>query len=124
MLGSQQSRQVRKLCGFHGLLLLVIVCGLLVHLGGRYSADSGHVFSTSRLAISGQFDAKHQHLDSDSVHWVPPQPEFSVFLLSICGVPERPVVDAPFAVHLDDSLYNRPPPSRQGGIRSFERISA
>jgi hypothetical protein len=124
MRGTQQSRRSGKLYGLHGFVLLVIVCGLLVHLGGRYTADQGHVFTTSLIAISGQFDAKHQHLDSDSVQWLPPQAEFSLFLVSICGVSERPIADAPFAVHLDDSLYNRPPPARQGGIRSFERISA
>ena len=124
MLGTQQSRQFRKLSGFRGILLLVIVGGLLMHLVGRYSADSWRIFTKTRIADSGQPDAKHQHLDSDHVKWVRPQPEFSVFLLAVCGVSERPVIDPPLVIHLDDSLYNRPPPSRQERVRSFERIWA
>ena len=124
MLGTEQSRRLGRLCGFHGLLLLVSVFGLLAYLGGRYTTESGNLFTTSQTVVSGQFDAQHQHLDSDSAQWIPPQAEFSLFLFSVCGAVERPVADAPRALHLDDSLYNRPPPSRQGGIRSIERISA
>src|SRR5690348_7549794 len=124
MLGTPQSRPVRKLRGFSGILLLVIVCGLLVHLVGRYSADSWRMFSNTRIADSGQPDAKHQHLDSDHVKWVPSRTEFRLFLVSVCEVPERTVAEPPLVVHLDDSLYNRPPPSRQAGIRSFARILA
>jgi len=124
MLGSSQSRPARKLCGIPGILLLVIVCGLLMHLVGRYSADSWSMFSKTRIADSGQPDAKHQHLDSDHVKWVPSRAEFALFLISVCEAPERIVAEPPLVIHLDDSLYNRPPPSRQAGIRSFARILA
>jgi|SRR5258705_6205088 len=91
------------------LLLCVIVLGLLAGLATRYSDTSASPGTATALSASSS--AKHQHLDSDAIQWTPSISDFGFFVSSVGSRHVAPTTEPLRAVHLDDRLYNRPPPS-------------
>lgn len=91
------------------LLLCVVVLGLLVGLATRYSVTSTSPGTAS--AISASSSAKHQHLDSDAYQWTPSISDFGFFVSAVCSRHVAPAVEPLRSVHVDEPLYNRPPPS-------------
>jgi len=91
------------------LLLCVVVLGLLVGLVTRYSGISTSPGTAAAISVSSC--AKHQHLDSDAIQWTPSISDFGFFVSSVCSRHMAPAAEPLRTVHLDDALYNRPPPS-------------
>ena len=91
------------------VLLGIVLLGLVIHLGGRYTSVVN--YSGAKAVSSGDADARHQHLASDGAQWHPPAAEFSLFLETICTAHVPAPSAPPLAVHVDESLYNRPPPT-------------
>jgi hypothetical protein len=89
-------------------LLAIVLCGLLAHLGGRYTDFDS--LSGSVNATTGTINPHHQHLDSDGAQWHPPTTTFALFVATICEAHVEQPCAPPLAVHVDESLYNRPPP--------------
>jgi hypothetical protein len=91
------------------LLLCVVALALLAGLATRYS---GTLTSPgTATAVSGSSSAKHQHLDSDAIQWTPSISDFGLFVSSVGSRHVAPAAEPLRTVHLDDPLYNRPPPS-------------
>lgn len=103
----QESRT--RFSTWRNLLLGVAVLGLIVGLATRY-CDLGPSVSTT-AAVSSGANAKHQHLDRDAFEWTPQVSDFSIFVLFVCARHAPPAAEPLLVAHLDDSLYNRPPPA-------------
>jgi hypothetical protein len=89
-------------------IVLLLLLSLMGHLAGRYASVTDS--SGSAKAFASQINPKHQHLDRDGMHWNPPPSDFTVFVAAVCGARVAPPSAPVLVVHLDDSLYNRPPP--------------
>jgi hypothetical protein len=90
------------------LLMLFVILALTACLVTRYAYVSSVPYVTK--VKSGSTTAQRQHLQKDAVQWVGPADEFILFLI-VAGChppePQQPLL----VVHLDESLYNRPPPA-------------
>jgi hypothetical protein len=96
--------------GFRGreLLLLVVILALAASLATRFVYLSSSATVTSVKSASP--DNHRQRLHQTGARWTAPVDEFTVFVSSLNAhlpPPPPPLL----VVHLDDSLYNRPPPS-------------
>ena len=94
---------------FRNLLLTLAVIGLVVSVATRYCDVWVPIKAVSALNDSGV--TKHQHLDSDAFEWTPTASDFSQFVSLVCAPHVAPAAEPILVVHVDDSLYNRPPPA-------------
>lgn len=94
------------------MVVLVAVCALIVSVATRYSSTC----EASSIAVkAGQIhtsaEAKRQRLAKDAIGWNPPVIQFSV-LQSPSSYPRIAPAGPPIpGLVLEESLYNRPPPS-------------
>jgi hypothetical protein len=92
---------------WRGLLICVAVISLVVSLASRTIHLSIY---GSPTAQSDSPKAKIQHLSKDAVQWTAPAASFLLFWLVTTSLEaalgEKPLL----ALHLDNCLYNRPPP--------------
>jgi len=110
-MGTTKNRGGFRYGSRHGRLFVIAlaICGLTVSLATR----------TFRLKVqsgssvtSNSIEAKRQHLQRDAAEWTPP-----VMIQSPLSVPvsyssiELPRLESPLVVPVEESLYNRPPPS-------------
>ena len=90
------------------LVLLFAALSLVVSLAGRTFDNEGERHTSVR---SGSHQAKHKHLDRDSVTWTVPVALFVPPLWRAVAAhipaPSEPLV----SLEIYSSLYNRPPPS-------------
>jgi hypothetical protein len=109
LLSHFEDRRRRWWCA---VVVLVAVCSLIVSVATRYSST----FDASSTAVNaGQIhtspEAKRQHLAKDAANWLPPVICFSV-LQSPSSYPRIAPAGPPIpGLVLEESLYNRPPPS-------------
>ena len=96
--------------GFRGreLLLLVVILALAASLVTRYVYVS--TTGTVTTVRSASPDEHRQRLHKSALQWTAPVDEFTVFVSAIGSHRPRPPQPL-LVVHLDESLYNRPPPS-------------
>lgn len=90
------------------MVVLLAIVSLVVSLAGR---NFDHQCERHTSVHSGLHQAKHQHLDRDSVAWTVPVALFVPPLWRTVTVHVPPPSEPPVAVGIDSSLYNRPPPS-------------
>src|SRR3984957_20778869 len=116
-------RQERPRHIWCAMVVLVAVCALTVSLATRYGGPwtaSSHVVSSVHGHSS--VDAKRQHLTKNAATWVPPlvcfdplgSPDFHPRI-----APAGPPVPG---LRLEESLYNRPPPSASSLSKEFIRL--
>jgi hypothetical protein len=94
------------------LVILLSVCSLIVNVATRYST-SGNPSSATVKTVQTRTspEAKRQHLAKDAANWLPPVICFSV-LQSPSSYPRIAPAGPPIpGLLLEESLYNRPPPS-------------
>ena len=103
---SKNSRSA--LCSTRLLLIVLSISALTVSLVTRTFRI--HVLQCT-TAQSNSPQVLRQHLDHDATHWAPPILHFSTLL--VCTIaPRTPTVWLRLpSLLLDESLYNRPPPS-------------
>jgi len=102
------SAEVRRGVRWREWLLLVVSLSLAASLATRYV----HVSSVETVTTvkAGSPDTHRQRLQKNTFQWTPPVAEFTIFVLSI--TPYHPAPIQPLlVVHLEEPLYNRPPPS-------------
>ena len=92
-----------------GLLLSLALLGLIASLASRYCDVLTPVHAT--MVLSDASAVKHQHLDRDGFEWTPTASDFSHFVSFVCARHVPPAAEPLLVVHVDDSLYNRPPPA-------------
>ena len=92
-----------------GLLLSLALLGLVASLATRYCDILTPVHSTAVLSDASA--VKHQHLDRDGFEWTPTTSDFSQFVSFVCARHVPPAPEPLFVVHVDEPLYNRPPPT-------------
>jgi hypothetical protein len=94
------------------LIVLMAVCSLTVSVATRYSTPStGQSPTVKTLRTQVSPEGLRQRLAQDAVTWMPP-----VVLLSVLEAPSFYPRTAPAgppvpSLLLEESLYNRPPPS-------------
>jgi hypothetical protein len=89
-------------------LMLLCILSLTTSLATRYV----HISPTETFTTvkAGSSDSQRQRLHKNAFQWTAPVDEFTAFVSLIS--PHRPEPpQPPLVVHLDESLYNRPPPS-------------
>src|SRR5579864_8848387 len=91
------------------LVIFVAVCSLTVSVATRYSTASSPSVQTVQTHVS--LDSKRQRLAKDASNWMPP-----VICFDVLEAPSFPPRTAPArppipGLLLEESLYNRPPPS-------------
>jgi hypothetical protein len=90
-------------------LLSLALLGLVASLATRYSDVLTPVHATTVLSAANS--VKHQHLDRDGFEWTPTTSDFSQFVSFVCARHVPPAAEPLLVVHVDDSLYTRPPPA-------------
>ena len=91
------------------LLLSLALLGLVASLATRYCDVLTPLHTTAVLSDASA--VKHQHLDRDGLEWTPTSSDFSQFVSFVCARHVLPAAEPLLVVHMDDSLYNRPPPA-------------
>jgi hypothetical protein len=104
-----QQRTAKRSSIWRELLLSLALVGLVASLATRYCDVLVPLHTTSALSDAGA--VKHQHLDRDASEWTPTVSDFSQFVSLVCARQVPPAAEPILVVHLDDSLYNRPPPT-------------
>jgi len=69
--------------------------------------SSAETFTTVKASSP---DSHRQRLQKNTFQWTAPVDEFTIFVSSIGSYHPAPVQPL-LVIHLDESLYNRPPPS-------------
>jgi hypothetical protein len=96
------------------VVVLAAVCSLIVSVATRYSS-SWDVSAPAVKTLRGHTtpEAKRQRLDKDAADWVPPLVGFDV-LRSPSSYPRTAPAQTPAQNRfLEESLFNRPPPSSE-----------
>jgi hypothetical protein len=104
----------RRHRGWCAVVVLVAVFSLIVSVATRYSS-TGDLSSTTVKAFQTHPspEAKRQHLAKDAADWIAPVICFSV-LQSPRSYPRIAPAGPPMpGLVLEESLYNRPPPSSE-----------
>ena len=90
-----------------GLVVLLAILSLTISLAGR-------TFDTNlqtHAAVSSQAEkAKIQHRDKSGSQWTPVLDRIEPFYLVVCSQAVEPEQEPLLSPHVDDCLYNRPPP--------------
>ena len=97
------------------MVVLVAICSLIVSVATRYSSAGLPSSTTPRAAfqVHASPEAKRQHLAKDAADWVPPVICF-ILLQSPRSYPRIAPAGPPIpGLLLEESLYNRPPPSSE-----------
>jgi len=89
-------------------IIVLAICGLTVSLATRTFRLKIH---ESVTVSSGDAQGMRQHLDRDAAQWVPPVPVFAALQPPTFYPYVAPAGPPLASVLLDESLYNRPPPS-------------
>jgi hypothetical protein len=101
----------RQVGSWGAVLILVAVCSLTISLATRYN-DCASTPSISVKYVTIHSSAqKRQHLDKDAARWVTPVERFAILEVSTFYPRFAPSGPPVHALLLDQSLYNRPPPS-------------
>jgi len=98
----------RRRFGGREWLMLIVILALTASLATRYVYISSA--STVSTVKSASPDNHRQRLHQSAPRWMAPADEFTVFVSSL-GSHLPPPAPPLLVVHLDESLYNRPPPS-------------
>jgi hypothetical protein len=101
-----------------GLLIVAVICSLTFNLATRYWVSAvSQVHATHQVQVTKSLERrslepKRQHLDRDAAQWIAPIVSFSI--LKPASVSPRVASLSPRIQNhlLDESLYNRPPPSK------------
>src|SRR5215470_8592923 len=89
------------------LVALVGILVLTVSLAGR----TFDTHFTTRTTISSESEkAKIQHRDKSSSQWTPVPDVAEAFYVAVCCDAVEPEQEPLLSPHVDDCLYNRPPP--------------
>jgi hypothetical protein len=92
---------------WRALVICVALASLVITLAGRFPTPSAQ--ETSVVQSRGPI-VKIQHRDKDAVSWASPAPRF-LLLWEPAPIPEISWQDDAIPVlHLDFSLFDRPPP--------------
>lgn len=96
---------------WHKWLSLVVMLALATSLVARYAYVSS-LATVSTVEVVGSRDNRHhcQRLDSNALRWVAAVENATVFVSAVTTHPPAPTQFL-VAIHIDESLYNRPPPS-------------
>jgi hypothetical protein len=89
-------------------LFLIVILALAASLATRYVYLSSAATVTTVKSASP--DNHRQRLHQNAPRWTAPVDEFTVFVSSL-GAHLPPTQRPLLVVHLDESLYNRPPPT-------------
>lgn len=89
------------------LVVLLAILSLTISLAGR-------TFDTNlqtHAAVSSQAEkAKIQHRDKSGSQWTPVLDRIEPFYVVVCSQAVEPEQEPLLSPHVDDCLYNRPPP--------------
>jgi len=103
-------RSDKRTCTKLSLRCLIALLGILVltvSLAGR-TFDT-HL--TTRTGITSQSEkAKIQHRDKSGSQWAPALDHAEPFYVAVCSEAVEPEQEPLLSAHVDDCLYNRPPP--------------
>jgi len=103
-----KQRHGMHLAGWRVLVVMVAMLALTGSLATRVFHVNGAQPVSAQSAASS---ATRQHLDRDAVRWAPPVAEFNP-LYDVSFYPRISPAGPPVpAVLIDESLYNRPPPT-------------
>jgi hypothetical protein len=102
---------------YFGLLIVAVICSLTFNLATRYwvsavsQVHSSHQVQVTKSLERRSLEPKRQHLDRDAAQWIAPTVSFSI--LKPASFSPQMVSPGPRIQNhlLDQSLYNRPPPS-------------
>lgn len=104
--------QSRKICGT--LLVLVAVCSLAVSVTTRYgSSEYSSPSKTLVVQQHGSSGPSRQRLTQASANWPPPVVRYEMLELPAEHSSLTPIEHPAVSTFLEESLYNRPPPSFQ-----------
>jgi len=93
---------------FHALIVVLAICGLTVSLATRtfrLKATNAHVVKSAHV------QPMRQHMDRDADNWAPPVSQPIVFEHPVFYPRVAPAGPPLPRLFLDESLFNRPPPS-------------
>jgi hypothetical protein len=96
------------------VVVLAAVCSLVVSVATRYSSSwdvSAPTVKTLRAHTTPE--AKRQRLDKDAANWVPPLVGFDVLRSPSSYARTAPAQPPAQNLLLEESLFNRPPPSSE-----------
>lgn len=93
--------------------IAIAIFSLICSLATRYYAPATSQVHTAKSVERRSLEPKRQHLDRDATRWVAPVASFASLEPETVGarVPHAELL--PSMVVLDESLYNRPPPSSE-----------
>ena len=106
LLGDSQVAEGRLFC-WRGLLVSIACFALVVSLASRTIHLS---LADNPTVQSHSLKAKIQHLNKDAAQWTRLVAGFLLFWLAIASLEILPVGKPLLPLHLDNCLYNRPPP--------------
>jgi len=95
------------------LVVLLAVCALTVSVATRYSSGEVPVYTVRTAHKHSSPEPSRQHLTQSTTNWIP-QVVRSVVLEAPTSYPRIAPAGPPIpSLLLEESLYNRPPPSSQ-----------
>jgi hypothetical protein len=104
--GAQRRSRWERL-SLRGLVAFLTIFILTVSLAGRTFDPNLH----SRTSVASQTDkAKIQHRHKSGSQWAPALDLLKPFYVAVCSQAVDPEQEPLFSPHVDDCLYNRPPP--------------
>jgi hypothetical protein len=106
LLGNSQVAE-RRLFSRRGLLICLACVALVVSLASRIIQLS---VAENPTAQADSPKAKIQHLNKDAAQWSAPVASFLLFWLAVTSVEPVSEHKSLLSLHLDNCLYNRPPP--------------
>ena len=102
----------RKICST--LLVLVAVCSLAVSVTTRYGASEYSSFSKAHVVHQrSSSEPSRQRLTQVTANWLSPVISYEMLDLPAEHSSLTPIEHPAVTAFLDESLYNRPPPSSQ-----------
>jgi hypothetical protein len=106
---ANQDVVMRRYPSWRVFIVVLAICGLSVSLATR----TFHLNFPQGTTVNSHVEQPmRQHLDRDAMQWMAPIPVFTVFAVPTFYLPVAPAVPSLPSVLFDESLSNRPPPSR------------
>src|ERR1700745_4071637 len=105
---AQKNRYAKREVFFWQCLVVTLaILSLTISLAGRTFDTNLQTHAT----ISSQAEkAKLQHRDKSGSQWTPVLNRMEPFYVALFSVPVKPEQEPLLSPHVDDCLYNRPPP--------------
>jgi hypothetical protein len=97
----------REVSFWHCLVVSLAILSLTISLAGR-TFDTN--LQTHAAASSQAEKAKLQHRDKSGSQWTPVLNRMEPFYVAVCSDAVEPEQEPLLSPHVDDCLYNRPPP--------------